>query len=443
MAAIALGITMSVLDTSVANVALPTIAREVNASPDAATWVINAYQLATIVTLLPFAALGERLGYRRVYLAGLVVFTAGSLACALSHTLPTLVASRIAQGIGASGIMGMNGALVRYTYPQRLLGSGVGLNALVVSAASAIAPTVAAGVLAIGSWEWLFAINVPLGLANLVLARALPASDRAQRPLDWTSAMLNAVTFGLFFIGADSLSLGGGATLLAVAEIAVAVAAGLLLWRRAAAKDNPLIPIDLMRIPIFALSVAASVASFTAYMLTYVALPFYFETALGRDPVQTGLLMTGWPAALGVAAPLAGSLSDRLPAAILGAGGLALLALGLGLLAAMPADVTTVGILWRMALCGFGFGFFQAPNNRTLLSTAPRQRAGAAGGMLAIARIVGLTSGATLAAAMFRFAGGYAEKVDLALGAVFALGAATISLLRLSPAGRARASSRT
>ena len=211
MLAIAIGITMAVLDSSVANVALPTIARQLHATPAQATWVINAYQLATVVTLLPFAALGERLGYRRIYLYGLLVFTAGSLACALSHSLLALVVSRVVQGIGASGIMSMNGALVRYTYPQATLGRGVGLNALVVSFAAAIGPTVASGILSIGSWEWLFAVNVPLGLVNLVLAsRALPGSPLADRRLDWLSAALNALLFGLFFIGADGFAHGKG-----------------------------------------------------------------------------------------------------------------------------------------------------------------------------------------------------------------------------------------
>ena len=190
MLAIALGITMAVLDASIANVALPTIAHELGASPASATWVLNAYQLATVVTLLPLAALGERYGYRRIYLYGLVVFTAGSLALRLvAQSGRRWSSSRVVQGIGASGIMSMNGALVRYTYPQATLGRGVGLNALVVSFAAAIGPTVASGILSVGLWEWLFAVNVPLGLANIALAsKALPDSPLADRALDWLEA---------------------------------------------------------------------------------------------------------------------------------------------------------------------------------------------------------------------------------------------------------------
>ena len=438
MLAIGLGITMAVLDSAVANIALPTIARQLDATPAEVVWVINAYQLALVVTLLPLASLGERVGYRRVYQAGLVVFTAGSLACALSHSLPLLVTSRIIQGLGASGIMSVNGALVRFTYPQASLGRGVGLNALVVSIAAAIGPTIASAILALGSWEWLFAVNVPIGLVNIVLAtRVLPYSDLSERRFDWSSAALNALTFGFFFIGADSLTHGRGAGLVATFEIGAALAAGFLLMRRQVGATQPLIPVDLMKIPVFALSVATSICSFAAYMLAFLALPFYFETVLHRDQVETGLLMTPWPVALGLAAPLAGRLSDRLPAAILGSAGLAVLAVGLALLAIMPAEASTLDIVWRMALCGLGFGFFQAPNNRTMLSSAPRRRAGAAGGMLATARLIGLTAGATLAAMMFRIAPANAEMFDLVTAAAFALVAAAASVSRLRKPERA------
>ena len=433
MLAIALGITMAVLDASVANIALPTIARQLHATPATSIWVIGAYQLALVVSVLPLASLGERVGYRRVYQVGLVVFTAGSLACALSHSLPVLVASRVIQGLGASGVLSVNGALVRFTYPQASLGRGVGLNALVVSAAAALGPTIASAILALGSWEWLFAVNVPIGILNFLLAsRALPYSDLSERRFDWRSAALNAVAFGLFFVGVDTFAQGGRASLLAVPEVLAAVAAGWVLLRREAGSDQPLIPVDLLRIPVFALSVATSICSFTAYMLAFLALPFYFEAVLNRDQVQTGLLMTPWPVALGLAAPFAGRLSDRVPAAILGSAGLMVLAAGLTLLAVMPLHASTPDIVWRMALCGLGFGFFQAPNNRTMLSSAPRRRAGAAGGMLATARFVGFTIGSTLAAIMFHLAPGGAETIDLLLAAAFAVAATAASLLRLS-----------
>jgi DHA2 family multidrug resistance protein-like MFS transporter len=441
MLAVAIGVTMAVLDSAVANIALPTIARQLHATPAASVWIINAYQLAIVAILLPVAALGERIGYRRVYQAGLAIFTVGSLACALSNSLPALVVARVFQGLGAAGIMGVNGALVRHIYPNAQLGRGVGLNALFVSLASAIGPTVASGILAIGPWEWLFAVNVPFGIVNVAIAaRVLPHSKPGARPLDWGSAALNALMFGLFFVGVDTLTHGSGATALGAAELLVAVVAGVLLFRREAGEERPLIPLDLLRIPLFALSVLTSIFSFAAQTLAYLALPFWFESVLHRDQVQTGLLMTPWPAALSVVAPIAGRLADRIPAAILGGLGLSVLSVGLVSLALMPAAASVPDIVWRIALCGVGFGFFQAPNNRTMLSTAPRERAGAAGGMLATARLAGQTVGATLTALVFRIAPHDGETLGLWIAVAFALAGLFASVARLhgKAAGAAR-----
>jgi DHA2 family multidrug resistance protein-like MFS transporter len=433
MLAIAIGIAMSVLDAAVANIALPAIAAEFHASPAESIWVVNAYQLAVVMGLLPLASLGERVGYRRVYLWGLAIFTLGSVACALSQNMPTLIVARVGQGLGAAGVFAVNGALVRFTYPGALLGRGVGLNAFVVSVASAVGPSVAAAILAVGPWQWLFAINAPFGIVNFVIGyRALPHSDRGGRPFDLISATLNALAFGLFFVGADAVTHGEGTMTLALAEVIAAFLALAALVRRESKLDAPLIPVDLMRIPIFALSVATSICSFTAQSLALVAMPFYFELTLGRSQVETGLLMTPWPVAVGVAAPIAGRLSDRIPAAILGFVGLAGLAIGMVLLARLPLDASFTQIAWPMALCGAGFGFFQAPNNRTLLSSAPRRRAGAAGGMLATARVTGLAAGATLVALFFRVAPTRAEPIALMVGAGFAIVAAFASLTRLA-----------
>jgi DHA2 family multidrug resistance protein-like MFS transporter len=436
MLAIAVAVTMAVLDSSVANTALPSIARHLGIAPAESVWVINAYQLSIVVLLLPVAALGERIGFRRVYLIGLALFTLGSLACALSGSLEALVLSRIAQGFGAAGIMAVNGALVRYTFPQASLGRGVGLNALVVSISGAIGPTIASGILAVGPWQWLFAVNVPIGVANILFAaRVLPWSTLSAKSLDWLSAGLSALAFGLFFIGVDTLTHGANQGALGAAELVLGVLAGVALFVRERHEERPLIPIDLLRIPIFGLSVATSICSFAAYMLAFLALPFWFQAVLHRDQVQTGLLMTPWPVGVGLVAPLAGRLADRIPAAILGSAGLLVLAVGLALLSQLTPEASTLAIVWRMALCGLGFGFFQAPNNRTMLGSAPRDRAGAAGGMLATARLTGMTGGATLAALVFRTVSQDAEHVCLLIAVALAVGGGLASLSRL----RARA----
>lgn len=437
VAAIWLAMTMSVLDGAIANVALPTIARELNASAASSIWIVNAYQLAITVTLLPLAALGDRLGYRRVYMVGLAVFTLGSLGCALSQTLEQLTTARILQGLGAGGIMSINSALVRFTYPKRLLGRGIGLNALVISVAAAIGPTVASAILARATWEWLFAINVPIGvLAIAIAARALPRTLGSARRFDGVSALLNGVAFGFLILGAESLAREGLAA--GLWKLGVGAVAAIVLVRRELRQEAPLVPFDLLRIPIFGLSIATSVVSFAAQMTAFVGLPFYFQTVMGRSAVDTGLLMTPWPLAVGVAAPLAGRLADRYRAGALGGVGLTVFAAGLFALALMPSDASNLDIAWRMALCGLGFGFFQAPNNRAMVTSAPMHRSGAAGGALATARLLGQTAGAVTTAVFFHVAGTHATTTALATAGVLAVLAALVSLSRLKLAPRPR-----
>src|SRR6202166_1040193 len=183
---IALGIVMAVMDGAIANVALPAIASDLDASPAFSIWIVNGYQLAITISLLPLASLGEIIGYRRVYLAGLVLFTLASLFCALSHTLLLLTVARIVQGFGAAGIMSVNAALVRFTYPRSLLGRGIGINALVVAISAAGGPTIAAGILSVGTWPWLFAVNIPVGIAAVLVGRsALPHTLRGTHSFDW------------------------------------------------------------------------------------------------------------------------------------------------------------------------------------------------------------------------------------------------------------------
>jgi DHA2 family multidrug resistance protein-like MFS transporter len=430
IATIWLAIAMSVLDGAIANVALPTIARDLNAAPGTSIWIVNAYQLAITVALLPLASLGDKLGYRRVYMAGLAVFTLGSLACALSRDLTTLAAARVLQGLGAAGVMSLNSALVRIAYPSRMLGRGIGMNAVVVSVAAVIGPTLASAILAVAPWPWLFAVNVPVGvLALAVAAFALPRTKGTGAKLDFISAGLNAVAFGGVILGAESLAregLGSG-----LVKLAIGVAAGAVLVRRQLPLAAPLLPLDLLRIGLFRLSILTSIVSFAAQMLAFVALPFYLQGVLGRSVVETGFLMTPWPLAVGVAAPIAGRLADRYPVGILGGFGLAVLAVGLTLMATLPGQASNFDVAWRMAVCGLGFGFFQSPNNRAIVSSAPRSRSGAAGGMLATGRLLGQTSGAVVMAVLFHLAVGRPTATALAIAAAVAAVAACVSLLRL------------
>lgn len=430
IAAIILAIVMSVLDSTIVNIALPSIAREFNVSAAASIWVVNAYQLAILMLLLPLASLGEIVGYRRVSQVGIAIFTLASLACALAPTLLTLSIARVIQGVGAAGIMSVNAALVRFTYPHRSLGRAIGINAFVVASSAAVGPTIASAVLAVAHWRWLFGINVPIGLVTIIISlKSLPESERTARALNYGGALLYAGCLGLILSGLQALS-HHAATTLALAQIALGALLGWLLTRRELPRAAPLVPFDLLRRPIFTLSLATSVCSFMAQMSALVSLPFEIQR-LGHSAVETGLFMTPWPLALALAAPIAGRLADRYPAGILGGLGLAVMATGLLLLALFPSTGSALGLIWRMALCGLGFGFFQAPNNRTIMAAAPRARSGAAGGMLSAARLLGQTLGAATVAILFRAYAAAGSNAALYFATALALTAALVSLVRL------------
>ncbi|WP_455288160.1 MFS transporter [Cupriavidus necator] len=428
------GLVMAVLDGSIANIALPSIARELHSDPASTIWVVNAYQLTVTVCLLPLSSLGDILGYKRVYRAGLATFLVGSLLCALAVNLPMLVAARVLQGIGGAGIMSVNTALVRYIYPPTKLGRGIGLNALVVGVTIAVGPSLGALILAVASWQWLFAVNVPVAIFALALSRsALPATPPQPHDFDYPSALLSALVFGMFILSVDGMGHPGWRAA-GAAGLAMAVVLGWLLVRRQRGRAAPLVPVDLFRSRAFTLAVGTSFCSFMTQMLSFVALPFYLEYQLGRSLHETGLLITPWPVMVAVMAALSGRLSDRYPASILAGVGLGMLAGGLVGLATLGPDASSLDIAWRMAMCGTGFGFFQSPNNRAMIGATPPQRSGGASGAQATTRLLGQTTGTAVVALLFSLAPTGAARIALYVAAVVATLGAVISLSRLRDA---------
>jgi MFS transporter, DHA2 family, multidrug resistance protein len=300
----------------------------------------------------------------------------------------------------------------------------------VVAVSAALGPTVASAVLAVAHWRWLFGINLPLGVLALTIAvLALPPDERAHRAFNYAGALLYGAACALLLSGLQSLS-HAGSRILAGAELGGAALFGVLLVRHERPRSAPILPLDLLRNRLFALSVVTSVCAFTAQSAALVALPFEIQR-LGHSAVQTGLYVTPWPLALAVMAPVAGRLADRHPAGVLGSVGLLVLAAGLALLAFLPSS-GGISWVWRMALCGLGFGFFQSPNNRTLLSAAPRARSGAAGGMLGVARLTGQSLGAAAVAILFGAFGPDGSHLALYAAVVLALIGAVFSAVRLT-----------
>ncbi len=430
-ATLMVGLTLAVIDGTIANVALPTIAADFSTAPAASIWIVNGYQLAIVVTMLPLAALGEIHGYRRIYLGGVVVFTLASVACVLSRSLEMLTLARIVQGLGAAGLMSVNAALLRYTVPHARFGTAIGLNALFVALSSTIGPTLAGIMLSSLSWPWLFVINIPLGIAAIAMGlRSLPENEGSARPFDTLSALLSALAIGLLVTSIDSAGNRIGTGIVAL-QAGACIVSAVLLTRRSLRMKDPLLPLDLLRIPVFTLSICTSIISFLAQLMAFISLPFLFQNVFGFPPIKVGFLMMPWPIALALVAPISGKLSDQHSPVILGLIGLLIFAAGLALIGMLPQNPTVADICWRMAVCGVGFGLFQPPNNRMMISSTPRARSGAASGMLGTARLLGQSLGAALVAFLLSQWGVEGIPHILVIAAGFALFASLISLSRL------------
>jgi DHA2 family multidrug resistance protein-like MFS transporter len=422
------GLAMSVLDGNIANTALPSIATQLHASPAASIWVVNAFLLTVGICVVPLSSLVDIIGYKRVYQAGLVIFTLASAGCSLPHSLNTLVLARVIQGIGAACIWSVSAAVMRYTYPRALLGRGIGLGGFVVFTSAAAGPSVASAILAVTTWHWLFAINIPFGLLALSLSeRCLAPAEGSRHRWDLWSAVLNGITVTLLITGIDGIGNGKGSAVV-VAELVGALIAGVALVRRQSHLRVPMLAIDLFKRPIFALSSSASLCAFMAQGLAVVVLPFYFIEVMGFSQVMAGLLLSPWPIAAGIMSHVSGRMADRVPIRVLGTIGMAGMTSGLILLALVGQHPTVFQIVWRAALGGAGFGFFGAPNNRAMVASAPRERSGGAGGISTMSRLLGQSIGVSVVAVIFEItAHGGVSLHGASLALMFGAGATAVS----------------
>ena len=433
MISIFCGIFLSVVDVNICNVALPTIAQELGVSSADSIWVVNAFQLVIMMTLLPFSSLGELYSYKKVYLGGVAVFTIASVFCTMSRSLLMLILSRAFQGLGASMMMSVNTSIAKLVFPKKHLGKGVGINATVVALAAVSGPSIAAGILSVASWPWLFAINIPAGIVTFVMGFFFLPDNPTHivgRHFNIRDALLNAAVFGLL-IGCVEMFSHDVSLLLVVSAAVLLMVLGYFYVRSQLHRKYPMLPFDLLRIPLFSMSVITSIVSYTAQMLVLVGMPFLLLHSFGMGAVETGVVMISWPFIVMFVAPLSGSLSGRVHPGILGGLGLLLMSAGCFLLSYIPADASHFDIGWRLMMCGAGFGLFQSPNNHLLLSSAPNHRAGSASGMLATARLTGQTVGAALVALLFHIFGNRAPHDAMLLAAVLTIISSAFSFLRL------------
>ena len=434
IAALSFGTALVVIDGGIANVALPTIARDLGVTNSASVAVVTIYQLTLVMLLLPLSGLGERLGLKRAYQGGQLLFTVATLLCFFANSLPFLLIVRAVQATGAAALLSVSAALIRATYPAKQLGRGLGVNSMTVAASAAIAPTLGGLILAVAPWPWVFASAVPFALASLALGRALPDPAPRREPFDLLSAILCAAMFGLV-IGGIEAGVHGDSPVIAAAIAGAGVLIGIVYVRRERRAEKPILPVDLLARPVLALSAVSSFTAFTASMTVLLAMPFRLQHGYGFTPAAVGAAIAPWPMTNIIVGPFAGWLSDRVPAGLLGGIGMSVTIAALFSLAWLPPHPSWFDLAWRMSLCGAGFGIFLPPNARLIIGSAPTERAAAAGGLVSTTRLVGQISGATVIAALLAMGVG-AGVTPLYVAGGFALVAALCSVARLSPSIR-------
>ncbi len=433
IAAMSFASALVVIDGGVANVALPTIARDLHVAQSSVVSIVTVYQVMLVMLLLPFSGLGERFGLKRTFQGGQILFTVATLLCFFAKSLPFLLIVRAAQAIGAAGVLSVGSALIRQIYPSTQLGRGLGINSVVVTSSAAAAPTIGGLVLKFAPWPWVFASAIPFAMLSLAFGRALPNPAPRQATFDTVGAIMCAAMFGLVSGGLEGM-VHGDSPVVSAAIVLAGVLLGIRFVRRERGQDSPILPVDLLVRPVLALSAFGGFVAFTASMTLLISTPFRLEAA-GFSATTIGACIAPWPTTNMVVAPLAGALSDRIPAGILGGVGMVVSIIALLLLAALPAHPTPFDVAWRMALCGSGFGTFLPPNARLIIGSAPRERAAAAGGLVSTVRLAGQTTGATLVAALLAIGVG-AGRTPALVAAVFALVAGLCSLARLRPSMR-------
>jgi len=428
---ISFGTALVVIDGAIATIALPTIARDLGVAPSAAVLIVTVYQLVIVMTLLPLAAFGDRIGHKRLYQGGQLVFTVATLLCFFAKSLPFLLIVRAAQALGAAAALSMSAAMVRAVYPAKQLGRGLGINSVVVSSSIALAPTLGGLILAFASWPWVFAAAVPFGLLSLLLGRSLPDPAPQDHPFDILGAVQCAAFFGLTITGLETL-VHGDSPVVSAAIIVLGAAVGVIFVRRELADPHPILPVDLLASPVIALSIVGAFAAFVGSMTLMLTLPFRLSQEFGLSPGEIGAMIAPWPLTTLFVAPAAGALSDRYPAGMLGLIGMVIAVAGLLCMARLPIDLHWFDIAWRMSLTGAGFGLFLSPNARLVIGSAPGERAAAAGSLISTNRLVGQTLGATLVASLLALGiGGGGTPALIAAG--LAGGAGLCSVARLTP----------
>ena len=404
LATVSIGTFMATLDSSIVNVALPTISGKLNADLSVLQWVVTAY-LLTISSLLPvFGRIADLLGRKRIFSWGFVIFTLGSILCGLAANIWFLIGMRILQAIGASMLMANSAALIIANFPPKERGRALGLTGTVVALGSLTGPALGGILVGLLSWRSIFYINLPIGILGYLAAQVILPHDDPQHKNE---------TFD--FVGAFFFTVGMTSLLLAVSNgqdwgwrsspILLGLFLGILLlglfFYTELRVKNPMIHLSLFRIRPFFIGNITGLLSFVALFANVILMPFYLQHVLNYTPTQVGLLMTFFPLMMAIIAPLSGYASDRIGPVALTTSGLFVTATGLLYL----STVTATSHYWQIVpgplLMGIGAGLFNSPNNSSVMCSVPPNKLGVAGGINALVRNVGMVIGIAFSVSLF------------------------------------------
>jgi DHA2 family multidrug resistance protein-like MFS transporter len=422
IAALSLGTTIASINAGSVTIALPTIAHELGVEASQAVFVVTIYQVVLLMTVLPFAALGDRIGHRTIYQWGQVVFIGSSLLCFLAHSLLALVLVRALQAFGGAAILSVGMVMLRGIYPQAKLGRGMALNTLIAASSASLAPSIGGFIISVTSWPWIFMACVPFGIASLIIGqRSLPDPVRRDEPYDVLAAVMCAVMFGTAVIAIEG-AVHSAPWLQSAALFAAALVIGTFFVRREMRQANPVLPVDLLRNRhILLLSLGTFTASI-ASMIALLSLPFRLQSQYGYSPAEAGIILASWTLVTTIVAPAAGMLSDRMPASIIGSFGMAVSAAGLATLAFLPEHPQHFDLIWRSMLAAVGFGLFYPPNARQIILSVPMARAAAAGGLTQTTRMTGQVLGSSATAGLLAMGSGLGSLPSLIAAGLAILG---------------------
>jgi len=403
MAAVATGVFLSTIDGSIVNVALPTLARELRAPFAAVQWVVLAYLFVLVSLMMVAGRLADVYGKKKLYVAGFVIFTVGSLFCGLSPTVTALVASRVVQGVGASLLMALGAAIVTEVFPLEERGRAMGLIGMMVSIGLVSGPTLGGVILGSFRWHAIFFVNLPLGIVGtLLVLRVVPSHLTASRQsFDIRGAVLLFVAL-LSFLLAVTLGPHGHFPKLALVLLGLVAVIGFFYFVRTEMRTkHPLVDLGMFRNSQLVTNVVTGVLVFVASAGLVFLLPFFLQNVQGRTPREAGMLLITGPLMIGLTAPISGWLSDIVGTRILTVVGLCVLVVAYGLVSTLSANSGTVAYIVRVAWVGFGMGIFQSPNNSAIMGSVPRDRLGVASGLLSLARTLGQTTGVAMVGALW------------------------------------------